>query len=129
MNFFTAMSPHCIKDVTSIKYYVQGILHLQVSVIMGLPDAKGVGQQFGRYPAWCPWWDHWDCQIVASNTHGLQTRMNPDQEQEVLLNVACGLDPLTAVVAASDDSKPQRSGCSFAALLMVAGLAWLIARL
>ena len=51
--------------------------------------------------------------------------MDPDREEEVLLNVACGLDPLTAIVAATDDPeppKPQRSGC-FAALLVVIALA------
>jgi len=55
--------------------------------------------------------------------------MDPDRETEVLLNVACGLDPLTAVVAASDDERPsQRSGC-LTALLVVGGALWALTQL
>jgi hypothetical protein len=55
--------------------------------------------------------------------------MDPDREDEVLLNFACGLDPLTAVVAASDDeTPPRRSGC-LAALLVVGGVLWALAQL
>jgi hypothetical protein len=55
--------------------------------------------------------------------------MDPDRETEILLNVACGLDPLTAVVAASDDeTPPRRSGC-LTALLVVGGVLWALAQL
>lgn len=50
--------------------------------------------------------------------------MDPDREEEILLGVAAGLDPLTAIAAASDDPKPRKpqgSGC-LAAVLMVAGI-------
>jgi hypothetical protein len=51
--------------------------------------------------------------------------MDPDREEEVLANVACGLDPLTAIAAASDNPKPrkpQESGC-LAVLLGLIGAA------
>jgi hypothetical protein len=46
--------------------------------------------------------------------------MDP-REEEMLLNVACGLDPLTAIVAASgeDDEPPRRKGCLGAVLIVV----------
>jgi len=46
--------------------------------------------------------------------------MDP-REEEVLLNVACGLDPLTAIVAASGDGDepPRRRGCVGAAIVVV----------
>lgn len=55
--------------------------------------------------------------------------MTSNREEEVVVNVACGLDPLTAIVAASDDPRPprrQRPGC--VAVLIVALTAWAIAR-
>ena len=53
--------------------------------------------------------------------------MDPDQEEEILLGVAAGLDPLTAIAATDEKPpKPQRSGC-LAALLVVAGIAWALA--
>lgn len=83
----------------------------------------GVGKKFIRYPAGCPCRDRYI--VVMCFTHGILIGMDPDREEEVLLNVACGLDPLTAIAAASDEKKPpkpQRSGC-LAALLLVVGIA------
>jgi len=37
--------------------------------------------------------------------------MDPEREEEMLLNIAAGLDPLTAFVAASDNSPKKRWGC------------------
>jgi hypothetical protein len=52
--------------------------------------------------------------------------MDPDQEEEILLGVAAGLDPLTAIAAADEKPpKPQRSGC-LAALLLVASITLVI---
>jgi hypothetical protein len=53
-------------------------------------------------------------------------------EGEVLLNVACGLDPLTSVIAATGDGDepPRRKGCLGALLVVfvvtvLASVAWL----
>lgn len=54
--------------------------------------------------------------------------MDPDRETEVMLNMACGLDPLSAIVAASDERPPQRSGC-LTALIVVGGILWAFAQL
>lgn len=54
--------------------------------------------------------------------------MDSDREDEILLNVACGLDTLTAVVAAADDERPpRRSGC-LPALIVLGGILWAIAQ-
>ena len=56
--------------------------------------------------------------------------MEPEREEEVLLNVACGLDPLTAIVAAND-KPPKRTGCGcFSAMLLIAAgiVAWAFLR-
>ena len=50
------------------------------------------------------------------------------REEEILLNVACGLDPLTAIAAsADDDPKPPKkpSGCLFI-VLMALSVYWLL---
>jgi hypothetical protein len=52
--------------------------------------------------------------------------MDPEREEEVLLNVACGLDPLTAIVAAGDDEKPptsRGSGC-VSAVIAIGVIVW-----
>jgi len=49
--------------------------------------------------------------------------MDPDREEELLLHVAAGLDPLTAIAATGNDekpAKPRRSGCVVALLAGVA---------
>ena len=54
--------------------------------------------------------------------------MDPNREEELLLHVAAGLDPLTAIIAASDDPKPpklRRSGW-FVAVSLVAVVLWLL---
>ena len=54
--------------------------------------------------------------------------MDPNREEELLLHVAAGLDPLSALIAASDDPKPpkpQRSGC-LVAVSLVAVILWLL---
>lgn len=107
----------------SIYDYVQGVSCSQVFVVWP-PNLHGVGQKVWCHPAWRP------CRgrriIVLFFTHGILIRMDPDREEEILLNVAAGLDPLTAIVAATGDEekspKPQRSGC-LAALLLMASLA------
>jgi len=46
-----------------------------------------------------------------------------EREIEILSNLACGLDPLTAIAAIGDKKtpcKPQRLGCLAAVLLAVA---------
>jgi len=53
--------------------------------------------------------------------------MDPDREEEILLNIACGLDSLTAIASASDaddDKPPKRTdlGCLSVTLLVVAGI-------
>jgi hypothetical protein len=53
------------------------------------------------------------------------------REEEIITNIACGLDPLTAVVAAADDDpKPpaKSSGCllGLVVALVTAAVLWLL---
>ena len=45
--------------------------------------------------------------------------MDPEREEEMLLNIAAGLDPLTAFVA-SDDPPKKRWGCLTVLLVGIA---------
>jgi len=39
--------------------------------------------------------------------------MNPDQEEEYLLHIAAGTDPITAMAAIPDNDDQRPSGCLF----------------
>lgn len=57
--------------------------------------------------------------------------MNPDQEEEVLLQVAAGTDPLTAMAASSEDDCQQPTGncgCLLVLLAALMGLTFSVAR-
>ncbi len=54
--------------------------------------------------------------------------MGLDRDDEVLLNIACGLDPLTAVVAAPNDERPPQRSSYLTAMLIIGGVLWAIAK-
>ena len=53
--------------------------------------------------------------------------MDP-REEEVVLNVACGLDPLTAIVAADDPEPPKRKGAGCLSAIVPIVAAWVVVR-
>jgi len=65
--------------------------------------------------------------LDAADKHSwYNCHMDQNHEEEFLLHIATGLDPVTAIVATGDgEEKPQKLGC-LAVVFIAASVVWLI---